>query len=78
MLSLNLLYFSLAIGFLVFVGFVSYAAYNLSITLKRLTSVLIKVDDVAKDANDLKNLIKSGVLGLLSMFTKKGGEEDGK
>jgi hypothetical protein len=78
MLSLNLLYFSLAIGFLILVGFISYAAYNLSITLKRLTSVLVKVDDVAKDADDLKNLIKSGVLGLLSMFTKKGGEEDGK
>jgi len=74
-MSLNFLYYSLGIGFLVLVGFVSYAAFNLSRTLKRLTSVLIKVDDVAKDADDLKNLIKSGVLGLVSMFVKKGGGE---
>jgi len=75
MMSLNFLYYSLGIGFLVLVGFVSYAAFNLSRTLKKLTSVLIKVDDVAKDADDLKNLIKSGVLGLVSMFVKKGGEK---
>ncbi len=75
MMSLNFLYYSLGIGFLVLVGFLSYAAFNLSQTLKKLTSVLIKVDDVAKDADDLKNLIKSGVLGLVSMFAKKGGGE---
>lgn len=76
MTPLNFLYYSLAIGFLILVGFLSYAAFTLSQTLKRLTSVLVKIDDMAKDADDIKNLIKSGVLGLLSMFTKKGGEKN--
>ena len=79
MQSLNILYYSLAIGFLVLVGFVSYAAFNLSQTLKKLTSILNKVDDIATDADYLKNTIKSGLLNLMSMFIKKGGDiKDGK
>ena len=72
MSSLDFLYLSLAIGFLVLVGFISYAAFNLSQTLKKLTSILVKVDDVVKDADDLKNFVKSGILNLISMFVKKG------
>lgn len=73
-------YFSVGIGFLVLVGFLSYAAFSLSKTLKKLTSILIKVDDVAKDAEDLKNTIKLGILNLMSMFLKKGkgGDKNGK
>jgi hypothetical protein len=78
MFSLNLLYFSLSIGFLILVGFLSYAAFNLSQTLKKTTSILVKVDDIAKDANDLKNTIKFEVLNLISMFLKKGGVKNGK
>lgn len=44
---LNFLYASLGIGFLVLVGFVSYAFYNLS-------RILTKVDDITKDVNDFK------------------------
>lgn len=77
MLSLNFLYFSLAIGFLILVGFVSYAAFNLSKTLKELTSILLKVDDVAQDAEELKNFIKNGIVYLKEMFVKKGGDKDG-
>ena len=69
--SLNFLYYSLGIGFLVLVIFISYAFYNLSQTLKESTSILTKVDDITKDVEDLKNLIKSGILYLLSMFNKK-------
>jgi hypothetical protein len=69
--SLNFLYASLGIGFLVLVGFISYAFFNLSQALKQSTSILKKVDDITKDVNNLKNLIKSGILYLLSMFNKK-------
>ena len=77
-MSQSFLDYSLAIGFLILVGFLSYAAFNLSQSLKELTSILIKVDDVARDADDLKNSIKSGLISLLSMFIKKGGERNGK
>ena len=81
MISLNFLYYSLGIGFLILVGFLSYAAFSLSKTLKKLTSILVKVDDVAKDADDLKNYIKQGILYLTNMFVnrnmiiKKGGDK---
>lgn len=78
MISQNFLYYSLAIGFLILVGFLSYAAFNLSKTLKETTSILTKVDDVAKDVDELKNGIKSGILTLISMFIKKGGDKDVK
>ena len=70
-IPLDFLYYSLGIGFLILVGFLSYAAISLSQTLKRMTSILVKVDDITKDVNDLKDLIKSGILYLLSMFNKK-------
>ena len=73
MASSDFLYYSLGIGFLILVGFVSYAAFSISKTLNKLTSILIKVDDIANDTDDLKNYIKGGILGLLSMFLKKGG-----
>ncbi|MEK7470656.1 MAG: hypothetical protein AAB622_01490 [Patescibacteria group bacterium] len=74
----DFLFYSLGIGFLILVGFLSYAAYNLSITLKELTSILTKVDDIAKDAEDLKNYIKNGIQFLINMFVKKGGDKNGK
>ncbi|MCX6705741.1 MAG: DUF948 domain-containing protein [Candidatus Woesebacteria bacterium] len=78
MTSLDLLYFSLAIGFLTLVGFVSYAAYNLSRTLKELTSILEKIDDITKDVDELKNHIKNGILYLKNMLVRKGGDKNGK
>lgn len=77
MTSLDLLYFSLAIGFLILVGFVSYAAYNLSRTLKELTSILEKIDDITKDVDELKNHIKNGILYLKNMLVRKGGDKNG-
>ncbi len=76
--SYDLLNYSLAIGFLVLVGFVSYSAFNLSNTLKELTSILEKVDAIAKDAEELKDFIKKGIIYLKDMFVKKGGVKDGK
>lgn len=59
-------------------GFVSYAAFNLSKTLKKLTSILEKVDDITKDVDELKNFIKYGILALKSMLVRKGGDKNGK
>jgi hypothetical protein len=78
MSSLNFLYYSLGIGFLILVGFLSYTLISLSQTLKRLTSILVKVDDITKDVGDLKDFIKNGILYLKDMFTKKGGDKNGK
>jgi hypothetical protein len=36
------------------------------------------VDDVAKDAEELKNFIKNGIFYLKETFVKKGGDTDGK
>lgn len=59
-------------------GFVSYAAYNLSRTLKELTSILEKIDDITKDVDELKNHIKNGILYLKNMLVRKGGDKNGK
>lgn len=78
MMSQNFLYYSLGVGFLILVGFLSWAAFSLSKTLKKLTSILEKADDLAKDADDLKNYAKSGILYLVNMFVKKAGDKHGK
>jgi hypothetical protein len=71
-ISQNFFYYSLGFGFLVLVGFLSYAAFNLSKTLKELTLILERVDDMTKDIDDLENYIKNGILYLKGMFSKKG------
>lgn len=69
--SQDFLFYSLGAGFLILVGFSSYAFYNLSKSLKEATSILTKVDDITRDVESLKDLIKSGLLYLVSMFSKK-------
>jgi len=61
----------LGAGFLILVGFFSYSAYNLSKSLQETTSILKKVDDITKDVESLKDVIKNGILYLLSMFSNK-------
>jgi hypothetical protein len=89
MISQNFLYYSLGVGFLILVGFLSWAAFSLSKTLKRLTSILEKADDLAKDADDLKNYAKSGIMYLVNLVIGKrpparraygpdGGDKHGK
>ena len=79
MISFDFFNYALGIGFLVLVGFVSYAAFNLSKTLKELTLILERIDDMTKDVDELENYIKHGVLYIKSFFTKKeGGESHGK
>ena len=73
MVSGDLLNYSLGGGFLIIVGFASYALYNLSQTLKESTSILTKVDDITKDVESLKDVIKNGIIYLMSIFSKKKG-----
>jgi len=61
----------LGLGFLILVGFSSYSFYNLSKSIKEVTSILTKVDDITKDVESLKDIIKSGILYLVSMFGSK-------
>lgn len=77
MVAADFLYYSIGIGFLVLVGFVSYTVFTLSVTLKELTSILVKVNDIAKDANELKNIIKSGIVYLKSLVFRKAGDKNG-
>ncbi len=70
--ALNFLYYSLGVGFLVFVGFASYTLFNLSKTLKTSTSILLKVDEITKDVESLKDIIKNGIIYLLGMFSRIG------
>ena len=69
--SVTFLNYSLGVGFIVLVGFVSFAFYNLSKSLKEVTSILSKVDSITKDVESLKDIIKSGITYLVSMFSNK-------
>ena len=69
--SINFLHYSLGVGFLLLAGFISYAFYNLASSFKETTSILKKVDDITKDVERLKDIIKNGILYLLSMFGSK-------
>lgn len=74
----DLLVYTFGIGFLVLMGFLSYAAYWLAQSLKRLTSILQNAENVTNDVSMFKNWIKLGLLNLLSMFLKRGGEKNVK
>jgi hypothetical protein len=71
--SINFLHYSIGARFLILVGFISYTFYNFSNSLKEVTSILTKVDDITKDVESLKEIIKNGILYLLSMFSNKKG-----
>ena len=78
MVSNDFLNYSVGLGFLILVGFASHSFYNLSRAIKESTSILTKVDDITKDVNDLKNLIKHGISYLMSVFTQKEVKGNGK
>lgn len=69
--SVSFLNYSVGLGFLVLAGFISFAFYRLSKSLKEVAAILSKVDDITKDVESLKEIIKSGILYLVSMFSKK-------
>lgn len=78
MASQDFLFYSLGLGFLILVGFLSYAAYSLAQSLKTLTLILKNAEDISNDINKLEKGIKFRLLNLLHIFSKKGGEKNGK
>lgn len=74
MTSLDVLYYALAIGFLVLVGFISYAMYHLGQTLKLVSHITEDVEDITHDIHMTKEKVKlrviDGLLGILRMFRK--------
>ncbi|MDO8638646.1 MAG: hypothetical protein Q7R43_03655 [Candidatus Daviesbacteria bacterium] len=75
MTSQDFFLYSVGLGFLILVGFVSLSAYRLAESLKKITQILQNVEGISEDiSNDIDNLvdrIKSGVLNLLHIFIKK-------
>ena len=71
---LDLLYISLTIGFLILVGFVSYAAYQLGQTLKSIRRVANEVEGTTRDIEIIKDEIKYGLLGILRRLVGASGE----
>jgi hypothetical protein len=66
MLSLDVLYFALAGGFLVFIAFLSYVLYQLGLTLEAARKVVNDVEDITRDIDALKNSLKLGFWGLIN------------
>ena len=64
--SLDILYLSLSIGFLILVGVISYLVFRVSRTLGNVDTLVEDVDDTAKDIRGLKNHVKGGVFGAVS------------
>jgi len=73
--SQEFLFYTLAFGFIILVGFFSYACYSLAKALESLRALIDNIEDTAKDINIVKNKIKLGALTtvgtLLGMFLKK-------
>lgn len=75
MTAQDFFYFAFGIGFLVMTGFISFAVYKLSKSLDELTSILTKVDDITTDANELKNIVKNGMIYMKNLVFRKGGDK---
>lgn len=78
MIPQDFLYYSVGIGFLILAGFVSYTFFSASKAIQELTSILEKVDDIARDADELKNIIKGGIFYLKKLVFRKGGDKNDK
>lgn len=79
MRSVDVFYYSLSVGFLILVIFISYASFNIAQTLKKIKMVIEKVDDVAMDVQFVKNKFQVGLLGILleilKRFAGRGGDK---
>lgn len=67
----DFLFFALGGGFLILVGFLSFAAYRLAQFLKTLTLIFQDAKNITNNIAMLKNWIKLGLLNLLSLFLNK-------
>ncbi len=79
MSSLDTLYYALAFGFLVFVGFTSFALFRLGMALETLNRVLKDIEDVTRDIDSAKNFLKVGLWGVINRLLggpRRGGGKD--
>ncbi|MCL5090406.1 MAG: hypothetical protein M1514_00160 [Patescibacteria group bacterium] len=79
MTSLDILYLALAVGFLIFISFLSYVLWQTGMVLKSLQIILKDAEEVTKDIANLRNLFKiiaKGIFNKILFTCKKGGEED--
>ncbi len=70
--SVDVLYYSLSVGFLVLVGFMCYVLWELNKDLKILRLVLNNVHDISLDASLLKNNLKLSFFKLIQTFLQRG------
>lgn len=82
----DFLYLSLAFGFLILVGFISFAAYRIGKTAESIKEVVDNAEDITHDVKAVKNQIKSGLVNTLmtglnlitAILKKKGGDKNGR
>ncbi len=74
MFSLDFLYYSLGVGFLILIGFLCYAIYHLTQSIKSMNTILNKVDNVTDSIELISNQVKFGLFHLAGRFLKKGGD----
>lgn len=77
MQSLDFLYYSLGIGFLVLVGFLSYVLYFAAADLKEVKRILENIEQVT-DIDFIGNRIKLSIMNYVGRFFDKGGDKRGK
>ncbi len=81
MLSLDVLYYALAGGFLVFIGFVSFLLYEMGSFISDLRSLSRNLEKISLDVLALKNGLKFGFWSLVGRWLgrgRKGGGDEGR
>ena len=66
--SLDILYLSLSIGFLVLVISLIFLIMKLVKTLESIKILADDLDETARDVNGVKNKVKGGIFSMLSMM----------
>lgn len=78
MVSQDFLFYSLGVGFLILVGFLSYAVYCLAKSLKTLTLIFQNAENISNEIGKLGTGIRFGLQSLLNIFLKKRSEKKGE
>lgn len=71
--SLDVLYYSLAVGVLVLVGFISYMLYHVVLVLKDTRVILRDIEDTTADIKRLKDTTKQGLTALFGKLAQIKG-----
>lgn len=66
----EILYYILTLGFIVLVGFISYASYRLAQALMSLKKLIEDLEETTKDVNLIKNKVKGIALSSLVLLLK--------